>query len=56
MRFDWGSFVSGVCAGILILTLWQKRVNRLHQKRLRLAVEQYAKDIEDDENGKRKDR
>ncbi len=29
MKFDWGSFLSGVCAGILILSFWQKRVDRL---------------------------
>ena len=52
MKFDWGSFVSGVCAGILILSLWQRRVDRLHQRTLRLAVEQYAKDIEDAESDK----
>jgi hypothetical protein len=52
MKFDWGSFLFGVCGGILILSLWQRRVDRLHQKTLRLAVEQYAKDIEDAESDK----
>jgi hypothetical protein len=60
MRFDWISFVLGLLAGIVILSAWQKRVDRLRWRTLRLAIdagisiEQYAKDLDDAESGRSK--
>lgn len=58
MHFDWLSFIVGVLAGAGLLGIWQKRVDRLRWKTLRLAIgagitiEQYAKDLEAAEGGK----
>jgi hypothetical protein len=58
VRFDWLSFVIGFLAATIILSAWQKRVDRLRWKTLRMAIsagislEQYAKDLEDAETGK----
>ena len=61
MRFDWLiSFVLGFLAGTWVLSAWQKRVDRLRWRTLRLAIdagislEQYAKDLEDAEKSKSK--
>jgi hypothetical protein len=57
MRFDWLSFVLGILAATAILSAWQKRVDRLRWRTLRTAIdagislEQYAKDLDDAENG-----
>jgi hypothetical protein len=58
MRFDWLSFVLGFLVASGILSAWQKRVDRLRWKTLRLAIDagisiqQYAKDLEDAEKGR----
>lgn len=58
MRFDWLSFVLGFLAAMGILSVLQKRVDRLRWRTLRTAIdagislEQYAKDLEDAESGK----
>ena len=58
MHFDWLSLILGDSAGVALLSMWQKRVDRLQWRTLRLAVdagitiEQYAKDLEAAEGGK----
>jgi hypothetical protein len=55
MKFDWLSFVLGFVAAIGVLSVLQKRVDRLRWRTLRTAIdagislEQYAKDLEDAE-------
>jgi len=57
MRFDWVSFVLGFGVASVALSAWQKRVDRLRWRTLRLAIaagipiEQYAKELEDAEGG-----
>ncbi len=58
MRFDWVSFVLGFLAAMGLLSVWQRRIDRLHWRTSRTAIaagitiEQYARDLEDAEGGK----
>lgn len=58
MRFDWLiSFALGFVAAAVLLSAWQKRLDRLRWRTLRTAIdagvsiEQYAKDLEAAERG-----
>jgi hypothetical protein len=60
VHFDWLSFIAGGIVGVWILSMWQKRVDRLRWNTLRRAIDagitigQYAKDLESAEGGNSK--